>query len=51
MYKMKIITATTEESQEERPPVFSTWRRLYFAVLGNLVLLVVIFYLISRIFS
>jgi hypothetical protein len=39
------------DSPEERPPIFRTWRRLYFAVLGNLILLIAIFYLITRMFS
>jgi len=40
-----------DDPAEERPPVFRTWRRLYFAVLGNLILLIVIFYILTRIFS
>ena len=40
-----------EDSPEERPPVFRTWRRLYLAVFGNLVLLIVIFYILTRMFS
>ncbi|MDR0311006.1 MAG: hypothetical protein LBJ21_05420 [Acidobacteriota bacterium] len=39
------------DSPEERPPVFRTWRRMYFAVLGNLILLMVIFYILTRVFS
>jgi len=41
----------SNDSQEERPPFFRTWRRLYLAVLGNLVLLIVVFYLLTRMFS
>jgi len=39
------------DSPEERPPIFRTWRGLYLAVLGNLVLLIAIFYLVTRMFS
>jgi hypothetical protein len=47
------IQSNTEsnEPREERPPVFRTWRRLYFAVLGNLILLIAIFYILTRMFS
>ena len=41
----------SRDLQEERPPIFRTWRRLYLAVLGNLILLIAIFYAITRIFS
>ena len=37
--------------KEEHPPVFKTWRRLYLIVLGNLILLIGLFYLVTRIFS
>ena len=37
--------------EEERQPVFKTWRRLYLIVLGNLILLIGLFYLVTRIFS
>ena len=40
-----------DDSPQERPPVFRTWRRLYLAVLGNLILLIVIFYILTRMFS
>jgi len=40
-----------DDSRQERPPIFRTWRRLYFAVLGNLILLIVIFYILTRIFQ
>ena len=41
----------SNKSEEERPPIFRTWGRLYFAVIGNLLLLIAIFYLITRMFS
>ena len=40
-----------DDSQEERPPIFRKWWQLYLAVLGNLILLILIFHFISRIFS
>ena len=40
-----------DDSPEERPPIFRTWRRLYLAVLGNLILLIAIFYTMTRMFS
>jgi hypothetical protein len=40
-----------DDHQEDRPPIFRTWRQLYLAVLGNLILLIVIFYVLTRIFS
>jgi len=41
----------SNDPPEERPPVFRTWRRMYFAVSGNLILLIVIFYILTRVFS
>jgi len=35
---------------DDRPPIFGTWPRLYAAVLVNLVLLVTLFYLFARAF-
>lgn len=39
--------APNEEMPEERPPFFSTWKSMYALVLGNLVLMIVVFYLIT----
>ena len=39
------------ELQEERPPIFRTWRGAYLAVLGNLVLLIVILYILTKVFD
>lgn len=36
---------------EEPPPLLGTWRNLYAAVLGNLALLVLAFWLLTRTFS
>jgi hypothetical protein len=35
----------------ERPPLFRSWNRLYGFVLGELVLLIVLFYAFSKIFQ
>ncbi len=35
----------------ERPPLFRSWNRLYGFVLGELVLLIVLFYAFSRLFQ
>lgn len=35
---------------EERPPVFKSWNHLYLLVLGNLALLILLFYAFSRAF-
>jgi hypothetical protein len=37
--------------EEERPPIFKTWRRLYGVVFGNLILLIGLFYLLTRYFA
>jgi hypothetical protein len=37
--------------EEEHPPFFKSWRRLYLVVLGNLILLIGLFYIVTRIFS
>ena len=45
------ITSPDNDLQEERPPIFRTWRRLYLAVLGNLILLIVIFHVLTKVFN
>lgn len=36
--------------EEEKPPFFSTWRRLYIAVLGYLCALIFLFYVFTKAF-
>ncbi|MDH4036182.1 MAG: hypothetical protein OEY32_11140 [Candidatus Krumholzibacteria bacterium] len=36
---------------EERPPIGGSWRVLYAVVIGNLVLLIILFYVFTRAFS
>ncbi len=38
-------------AEDDRPPVLKSWRRVYAFVLANLVLLIILFYSLSRIFS
>ena len=37
--------------EEEKPPFFKTWRRLYLAVIVYLILLILAFYTFTRVFS
>jgi hypothetical protein len=39
------------EDESERPPLFSSWGRLYAAVLLNLALQVLLFYILTRVFE
>ena len=41
---------TTPDS-EEQPPIGGSWRVLYAIVIGNLVVLIVLFYMFTRAFS
>ncbi len=37
--------------EDEKPPFFSTWRRLYIAVLGYLCVLIFLFYAFTQAFN
>ncbi len=37
--------------EEEKPPLFRTWRRLYLAVLGYLCVLIILFYAFTQAFN
>ena len=37
--------------EDEKPPLFSTWRRLYLAVLGYLCVLIFLFYAFTQAFN
>ena len=41
----------TDKQEEEQPPFFSSWNRLYAFVLINLIFLTILFYLFKKIFS
>jgi len=38
-------------ADEEKPPLFSSWKRLYTLVLLNLFVLIVLFYLFTKAFE
>jgi len=40
-----------KEIDQEKPPIFSSWKRLYTVVLLNLALLIVLFYLFTKAFD
>jgi hypothetical protein len=35
----------------DKPPFFKSWKSMYWLVLGNLVFLITLFYIITRIYS
>jgi hypothetical protein len=39
------------ETSQERPPVLTSWRNLYAVVLGELTLLIILFYLFTKAFE
>lgn len=40
-----------KQDEEERPPILSSWRQLYFLVFLNLVVLIILFYTFTKLFS
>jgi hypothetical protein len=52
---MKEITKKEDEQNNqnefEKPPIFGTWKTFYSVVLGELVLLIVLFYLFGEYFG
>ncbi|MBN1223129.1 MAG: hypothetical protein JXB23_07750 [Candidatus Aminicenantes bacterium] len=40
-----------KDTDREKPPILSSWNRLYAAVLLNLALLIGLFYLITKVFE
>jgi hypothetical protein len=36
---------------DEKPPIFKTWRRLYWLVFLNLIFLVILFYIFTKVFE
>jgi hypothetical protein len=45
------MNQTTGEPAEEHPPVFKKWKHLYWFVLANQALAVVVFYIITKVFE
>jgi sugar phosphate permease len=48
---MKNEQIKNKEIDQEKPPILSSWKRLYTVVLLNLVLLIVLFYLFTKAFD
>jgi hypothetical protein len=42
---------TKETTQEDKPPILGSWKKLYFLVMINLVGWLTVFYIIRRIFE
>ncbi|MGE5412455.1 MAG: hypothetical protein ACM3MI_15960 [Clostridiales bacterium] len=40
-----------KQDDEERPPILSSWRQLYLLVFLNLVVLIILFYTFTKLFS
>lgn len=40
-----------KQDDEERPPILSSWRQLYLLVFLNLVVLIILFYAFTKLFS
>ncbi len=48
---METERVENKETDQEKPPILSSWKRLYTVVLLNLVLLIVLFYLFTKAFD
>lgn len=48
---MRETAHPTPEDGEEKPPIGGSWRVLYAVVIGNLALLILLFYMFTRAFS
>jgi len=48
---MTKLQSKPNDTREEKPPVLSSWNKLYAVVFFNLVFLIVLFYLFTKIFS
>ncbi len=48
---MKNERIENKEIDQEKPPILSSWNRLYAVVLLNLALLIVLFYIFSKAFD
>ncbi|MBK8947151.1 MAG: hypothetical protein IPM32_18065 [Ignavibacteriae bacterium] len=40
-----------ENLDEEKPPIFSSWKKLYIIVLINLISLIILFFLFTKYFN
>jgi hypothetical protein len=41
----------SSEEFQESPPILTSWRRLYAVVLGELAVLIILFYLFTKVFE
>lgn len=48
---MMTETPEIERNDEGKPPLVSSWRNLYIIVLGNLVVLIALFYAFTKAFE
>jgi hypothetical protein len=48
---MKNQNSEKTEKEREKPPIFSSWSRLYAVVLLHLVFLIILFYLFAKTFE
>jgi len=43
-----MIDQTPQPPEDQKPPFFKTWNRLYWFVIGNLAVLIILFYLFTK---
>ena len=48
---MAIDSDNKDDTMEEAPPFFSSWNKLYSLVFLNLIVLIVLFYVFTKIFD
>jgi len=39
------------QHEQEKPPIFNSWKSLYIAVLANLAFLIIVFYIITKVYE
>lgn len=45
------MKAQTPDNESDKPPLLGSWKSLYLLVLGNLVFLIVLFYIITKFYE
>lgn len=45
------MQSENEKLAEDKSPIFSSWKKLYSIVLINLVVLIILFYIFTKVFS
>jgi hypothetical protein len=43
--------APERKEMDDRPPVLGSWRSIYLVVLGNLLLMVVLFWVLTKVYA